>query len=638
MPMFTPMPTPLSAADAPTSMSNAPLSGDDFIRIRPLVDTTLGIYCHLLEVESTKIVINCGIDSRFNYSIYDGVLDTIRSADCIIITSFELAFFGAVGLFSGMKIYCSSPTALLGSIVLGEMKHKMESFYSRTVLSKFDPVRVKYAQPFIVNGIEICAYNAGYCIGNSVYRILVRLESILVGFNVNHKKENYLNGLARDIGGDVSTIITNSVYSAVPAYTVRNRDSGLLELIRGCPGRVLISVRYTRLIELLTVVESERPIIIAKNGKLFIDRIRSMIEWASIRAPDIFTEFRCTFGNVNEIGKQKVIIVVNEEFEDGIFGTVLDQFNSAQNTLLLIDQDRTKLDFSRLNAYKFEYVLQKIEQTRGKEASQVDYMDTDEHDADKHWTTAGTSIFIEKYHNGYMFPQHPRRTYNNDYGETVEYNFEQRTEEETDRLKDEIESDVIEVENKELVRQSIEPVCAILSFNFHGISDFVSSKTVIESFTPKQIVLANNGVEQSLFFASALRLSNRPHTVCLCDRKLVLRTQNNSTKVKITEDITSLKFRKINSCKISKSILRRTHTHLFAAGNYPPLLVGSVSLPILRRALAEAGFQVSQRANGLLVNNDLSISIEQDTICIHSGESILLAAIRNILYSYVTII
>ena len=98
------------------------------IQLNPLIDMKTGIFCYLLEIESTKIVVDCGIDTSFSYSLYDPILNIISSSDCILLTSYELSHMGAISLFPHVPIYCTMPTSVLGRLVLEDYAHKFKVF------------------------------------------------------------------------------------------------------------------------------------------------------------------------------------------------------------------------------------------------------------------------------------------------------------------------------------------------------------------------------------------------------------------------------------------------------------------------------------------------------------------------------
>jgi len=54
------------------------------LAVRPLIRTGSGVFCHMLEIGGTKIVLDCGLNDDFDYAMYDGCAGAVRDADCIL--------------------------------------------------------------------------------------------------------------------------------------------------------------------------------------------------------------------------------------------------------------------------------------------------------------------------------------------------------------------------------------------------------------------------------------------------------------------------------------------------------------------------------------------------------------------------
>ena len=126
------------------------------VKVIPLINPETYVFCHLIEISTTKIIVNWGINNSFEYEMYDSVKDIINSADCIIVTSFHLSHIGAIGLFPDKPVYCSIPTAILGRIQLEEFAETIK-LKNKQILFYLKPIQIQFSQPFKVKNVEICA-------------------------------------------------------------------------------------------------------------------------------------------------------------------------------------------------------------------------------------------------------------------------------------------------------------------------------------------------------------------------------------------------------------------------------------------------------------------------------------------------
>ncbi|KAI5176035.1 cleavage and polyadenylation specificity factor subunit 2, partial [Pancytospora epiphaga] len=395
--------------------------------VRPLIDTKTGIFCHMIEFGGSKIVVDCGIDETFDYSLYDGCFQEIQGADCILITTFSLAHMGAVGLFFEKPIYCAVPTTVLGQIVIRDCSDKYNSFYGKSINTRVNSIQIKFSQPFKVNDVEICAFNAGCCAGNSLFRISYGMLSIMVGYDLNQRKVNYSDGLDIELLRGSSVLITNSAYARVPSYTIKGRNQMLYDIIRGCDGKVLIVVQFFHLIELLSIISKEKIIVVSRHGKLFVDRLKSMVEWAGAQANDIFADLNVDFGKIEDLTDHNVVIVVTDVPGVSYLGTVLERFNQPENLLLLINRGAEEIVFEKLPVCSFGYFVRKIKMSDSLAVSTIDN-DNEEYDENTHWTMRTNAIFVKKLDRKSLFPHIQRKIHRSDYGETFDITMEKQSE------------------------------------------------------------------------------------------------------------------------------------------------------------------------------------------------------------------
>lgn len=600
------------------------------ISVKPLISTNTGIFCHLLQIDKTKIIINCGIGSELDYSIYDPIRDIIESAECILLTSFDLRHMGAVGLFRKMEIFCTIPTAVLGKIVLDEL----HSYFGDGVLNVFQPKQIKFSQPFKIKDLEIVSYNAGNIIGNCIFRITKDLQSISVGYNLNHRKEYFLDGIDHSGLEDTGVLVTNTRYVKTPVHSLKSRDEAINEILDIRSGQVVFSVSYSRLFELLCILCKYRISVVSKYGKMFTERVKSMVEWAGSKSSEMLLQLDIEFLKIEELRDQKIVLLVNEFHNEGYLGTVLERLNHRNNTLVLIDSSRSDIRFDELKVFSYTYRRKEI-------IEDVDISDLeDEKDEDveiEHWSKYSKVFLISgvlDYRNQY--PHAKRRRHNNEYGEAVNFKFERKIEESDLKLPKVRETE--EIEDKTLVKTGIVPEIDIVEFSLYGCSDFSSFKTVCESSNCKSIVVVDEDKLDAEFLGWHFRTSRLKMSSYIAGSSVMINYNANAQKMVVSDKIMELP---------SKNLFQNAVTHFRAfkkdgmleySGSCEPIMLGIVEMDEIKKSLIEDGFQVETDKNGLLVNGKLKIEFSESRMDVKGMEIDLLVAVRRIIYKHLVIV
>lgn len=600
------------------------------ITIKPLIDTKTGVFCHLLELGNTKIVVDCGITDDFDYSIYNSVKDTIHAADCILLTSFDLQHMGAVGLFSDSLVFCTIPTAVLGKIMLDELNHLL----GEKVLNTFVPKQIKFSQPFKVKDIEITSFNAGYIIGNAIYKIARDLESITVCYNFNHRRENFLDGMAHANIENSNIFMTNTSYLSVTSHSLRARDERILDLVNKSHGKVIFSVSYQRLLELMCILYKHKLTVVSKNGRMFMDRVRSMVEWAGSKAAETVPLLDVSFKKVAELENQKILILVNEIYNEGYLGAVLRRFNEKQNTLVLIDQDVTSIDLGKINIYEYAY---REKQLQASDETEEIVSDDDEESEGEHWSREKHTLFVD----GVLdrkdnFPHIKRRRQNNEYGEAVTFKFEKKVEE--TELKAAAQPVVEEIEEKTLVSVGVDPNVSVVSIGLGGISDYTSYKTICEGMSCKTHVIAQDNGENAMFLSSYLSTCKLKVDSYVADGKTTFSTAKPAEKITVTDRVMNQEFYRLLDKSVVHFKARRTGGLLDCVGVCKPIVFGNFDSEAIKKSLIESGFQIQTEDDALLINGEMRIDFNTTGLAIDSGDSNLLIAVRDVLYQHVAII
>lgn len=597
--------------------------------IKPLIDTKTGIFCHLLQVGSTRIVIDCGISSDFDYSIYDGVKDIISSADCILLTSFDLSHMGAVGLFKDSRILCTIPTAVLGKILLDELHHML----GNKVLNTFSPRQIKFSQPFRINDVDISSFNAGYIVGNAIYRIVRDLESIAICYNFNHRKESFLDGLSHTNIENSTIFMTNTKYLSVPAHSLKSRDEEILDIVSNCQGKVIFSVSYQRLLELMCILNKHKMTLVSKNGQVFMDRIRSMVVWAGSKAAETVPNLDITFCKVDDLTHQKIIILVNEFYNDGYLGAVIQKFNQKQNMLVLVDQNIEDLDFTQVKIYEYSYTVK----TSELEITEPIVKDDEDEDENEHWSNEKKTFFVKKllvWRD--LFPRIKRRRQNNEYGEPVVFKFEKKVEE--SEIGVSVKPDVEEVEERKLVGTGILPELYVVSVQLHGISDYTSYKTICEGTNSKMYVIADDSKENAQFLFSYFKTCRLNVESYIADSQTSFSMAKPAQKIIIAENVMNLDFQNLGDKSLAHFRAERKEAVLDYAGMCNPVVFGSFDFKAIKMLLIESGFQIESKDKIITINNEMKIIVNKNGVSIETSQNDLLVAVRSVLYQQVTII
>lgn len=600
------------------------------INLTPLIDTSTGIFCHLLEIGKSRIIIDCGIGPEFDYSIYDTIKETVESADGILITSFDVHHMGAVGLFKDVPVYCSIPTAVLGQIIL----QGYSKMLGEKVLSVFDPKQIKFSQPFKINETEVVCYNTGFTLGNSSYKIKDSRQTLGIGYNINHRRENFLNGFNQDHFEKVDILITNSSYSNFENTTLKSRDEFINNIIESNVSKIVITVSYTRLLELLTIISND-VLIISSTAQLFIQRTKSMIEWAGTKAEKYHSFSNCHFGNVSNINEHRIIVVVEEIHNQGYLGTVLETLGNTQGVLLTLDREESDIDLSNLCVYQFSYskteIKAKVAEVVGEESCSV----SEESDHD-HWSLKYNTKFVEPECTDIpLFPSIKRRRQHNPYGEPVIFQFENKIVE-TESI--EIQPQKFEIiESKKLLKVGTSTMLKYISYSIPGISDARSFKTIIDAICPSKLIFVNDFKDSADYLCFTFNLEGKvPGSIC--ENKSCLKTFQTTTKAVISDEMLDLQFRKIQKYNVSSFIALKKDSVISKGGDNECLTVGYLDTLKIKKELVKAGYNVEDIEGCMLVNNSLKIKIEKAVVEVESNNSELLVGVRNILYEFIAIV
>ncbi|KAL6122852.1 cft2 [Nucleospora cyclopteri] len=643
------------------------------LNYEPLVKVK-GIFCHLLTIKTAekhiKIVVDCGIQKSFDFSIYSPeTREIIKKADFILITSYDLSHFGAVGLFNTCKIYCTVPTAVIGKILLDNAQEKIATICeNQPVINDINLIMIKYSQPFEVVGLEISAYNSGNVIGNALYKINDGFKTYSVGYNLNHKKENLLDGLTDFFNSDV--FITNCSYVLSRETSLKDRNETFAHLIQNTSGKVIFVVNAARLIELLLTIQQK--VCVVTNISL-MDRIKSMIEWAGTNGVKI-ADMQIPFCKVSEINK-KVVVVISDYFNDVYLASVLKQHCNKNDALVFLNTD---LIPEQLPYYEIAYKTQsRAEKEESSEESSEETVVKETDESLPWYEKTGTLLAkdIKKMNMIVRFQKYERKEVVEDYGEVIDFDF--GTQMNANLIIDELhsmkESEEVEIEEIQLKDETVKIKDASKSI-FLGICGLKGFKEVFEEFTVKNMILVPENEELGEIMYQFIKTAHK--NVFMCNKKVEIKLENRFLQfVDLNEHFFTQKFYPISKKYISifvskivdnklifddvtdeneeadfkeerpvdETIESKKHTISYNDEHHKKLkkshlikkqsvCLTDININSMKRLLNDHCFTIEVVNEGIIVNGECTIKIQDEELTLESKDSGLLASVREVLF------
>lgn len=595
------------------------------------------IFCHLLTIQkknqTINIVIDVGIDDNFDYSIYtDDIRKQIVEADCILITSFDSNHFGAVGLFATQKIYCTVPTAILGKILLDNAHQKIiQLFKNKKILNDLNLIMIKYAQPFMIQNAEICGFNAGNSIGNILYKIQFDTKVIAVGYNINHKKDNFLNGFSTFFNADV--FITNSIYSLINEDQLEARNAFFKNLILKATDKIIFVCNASRLIELLLSVEND--ICVVTNIKL-MDRIKSMVEWTGI-SESFIVDFNIDFCKISQI-KTKCIVVISDYINSVYLGEILSALNNNNINIIWLNNDNL---IDQIPHYKISYKLLKKQQSQKTEkAEPSDNCNSVENLDNVPWYEKSQTIFLNNSAINIRFPPVKLRKPDCEYGETIKFEFSHNLDD-SDNIKYKNENEEeMEVENISNTHTNITLTNSSNAI-FLGVSSLHGLMYIISQMQPKYIILTNDNCENSQVTKLFLNKAFPNINTFICDNTCVFLKPNPYKMIDFVSNIKQSDLTTISNKQIAFILCKYDQDNVVlekpSIKKSKNICLTDASVENIKSILIENGLHVKivlldNMDHRLIINDDCELIVKTNQWIINSSNNNLLYYIRDILY------
>lgn len=624
----------------------------NIITFEPLIETFKEVYCHLLTINNTRILINCGGDSSF-YT--QELLNIINSCDCILVTSFDSACIN--GLWTILDRGYFKPVYM--SVPIKEYSLIFHPFEYKNIFE------IKYLQPFNVNNVQICAFASGNSLGASLFKITSNLENIYVGYNINHRKENHLNGIDLKNITDSYVFITNTNYCIKENINSSTRNEQFLNLIKNWftskNKKMIIYVTYPRLHEiglLLNTIKDKKIVILDKYIKKFINKSKNMIEWSNtslIEQNDVYE-----YSNIEKVEYYSLLndfdicILLDDDI------SLLDKFNDENLCVIFIDK-------------KFNITHKPIYQYNGSYEIKTDIKENDifeessEEEIEKHWSelknelkfdyngniieesTLNTNdLFLETYRDIYGYPSlepikkkicyktkdkfnlyKKIRNYD-DYGEYIDKEKFVVKIERNERILEPVTTVKVYSETKKLIKSDFIPKCKMQIFNLQGSSDLKNIKVILQNIDSKKILLVEDSLVNAKFMYSYLLCAVK--NVQICNSLINLSSSKNINILNVSDIMNNMENEgvKVYNSKMFRFKGFREDDKLKYIERPDKITVCDFNN--LTKKLMSVNLKIEKNKNVYVVQDKVRVKIEQDKIILDGEVGDIYYHIKDIIY------
>lgn len=643
---------------------------------------------YVLQLNTTKILINANLNNP----------DQIPKIEAILITHFETKYINSLLHFTDIPVYMTVPCDILGLLALqdihenkyieeyssNELPDDVIPFYNyskpTTSLEKIftNNIKLKYSQPVeLQQNITIAAYRAGHSLGGAIWKINKDNENILILSDINHRKENHLDGIDTEIFNNITLCILN-----VNEKFETIKKNEIIETLKDkIKEKVIIFVNYTRFLELaitLNNILKKKCKVISGNGKNINYEAQGMAEWAGANimknSKNIPFDFDQLYYSDNCELDEDVIIVVDESCEGSFAKIVLSKINE-HNILFVNTAHKGSLQEKILNGlrnFKMEIpelipltqeevmtlkenkdaVRKKNEEDKiiseflktKEECSDDEIYVQDKETAKKmFWYEYKYDFWVEEGNEKYaVFPEYKSLRFD-EYGEIFHF-----TEKEKEKIEEEINDEKIE-EHEENINKIIWTVKEINLKNkiefmdFDGLCDFSSIKNILEMISPQKIVFTGENIETVKFYYYYFYLNKNFEEVYFLENELNLNIDTTLETLKVDDEvINQLDFKTTRNELVAgfkgKIVQDEDALKLEYLGSCSSFILGDLKINEVKRKLIENGYKVEITNNILTVENEVEINFCNNEIMMQGDMNDLYQNVRNIVYEQIVFI
>lgn len=627
-----------------------------------------GVYCQLLEIDSYKILVNCGADKSLNVEYLNELEEILPSIDCVLISHAELKYFGALFELSkktSAKIMMTLPTKnftevifreiLTNNKIAGDQKHSEEDLQEL-----YDKVTViKYSQSVEIGSIKIVAQNSGHTLGGAIWQIQKDVDVITIAMDINHRKENHIDGFNMSNMKNSLLFLTNCDFVGEVPSSRKANEKTFHEILGEYSGKKIIFVCNTmRSLEICCVLNdylrenrlSGKSAFCSFQSKKIHELLRGFLEWTGDIALKKFTTEKNNpfqFNRIkfceqfNEIPESaEIFILPDDDLNSNFKNKLIHEHNESENLVVFFDEEIEK-QFIESSSIDFPIFSLPEEETENLEEtlSQQSFAMSKEN------TELNNFADISFLENKKLkkFPKRNKSKPKDLYGEFPDNN----------TIRAQIEEEPVEIveeitpveEKKEIVtikRKDFKPEISTKVLEFNAIIDGKAMKDVLESIDiEKMILFGKEKVFVEFFRDICLFTKCIKEIVILKDQKVNLSSDVSISKVELEEDfLEKLHLKQVQNIQIAPFIGKiDKNTLYFARPYFKQFTFGHFDFHKLTQALREKNFKVQKlEPAGVLIDESIRVVQNDSEINIIADYSDKLVTVRNIIYENVLFI
>jgi len=213
-----------------------------------------GAVCSIIKLDKYRIMLDCGISERYDYSVYQKYQKKIKKVNIILLSHAEIQYHGALPyLFFELgcqaEVYSTLPVSDLSLVnmfdfVLNRCHNKLpteDKFYEKlykNIADLYDKInKIKFRQHIFLTvpdkEVSIKPYHIGHTVGACAWCISTERRNILYLVTYNHSDERILNGMdfSHFDEKNIDLLITNSNNIRLEYKKVKDRETDLRNYI-----------------------------------------------------------------------------------------------------------------------------------------------------------------------------------------------------------------------------------------------------------------------------------------------------------------------------------------------------------------------------------------------------------------------
>lgn len=643
------------------------MSSKSFYTLQSITDSERNVFCQLLEIDTYKILINVGSGPSLDVDYQEKLLKIIEEIDCVLICHAELKYIGGLPLLSERfkgKVYCSVPVQTIGKLLVTEVNRNLEIFGRKKYeldeidecFNKTSPI--KYSQAIELGALRISAHNSGHSIGGCLWQIFKDNENVVIAYDINHRKENHVDGLELNNIKKSFLFLMNCDFVGERPISRKNRDLEFVNSLSiNSKGKIIVICSFCRYLEICSLLDefldrkNKKCTLLSFSSTVLYENLKIMLEWAGDIALKKFTNSKVnpfSFKNIRfkelytEIDSKTDIFVILDDHLGSVFtNRIIYDLNDEKNVLLLFNDEQErivqKLDFLEVP----EFILEKESSKKSnknklKEQKKRD-LETESCEREilhKVVCEEPQDAFEE---NLYVFPVRNKQRPRDMYGEF--YDIKMFSEKAEKNEKEFVEETPVAKKTQENITVERRPFsCRIRtkSFNFNGLSDGDSVKTILESLEIEKLILFGaNKMFVDFFYHLCYYTRNFKDICILRDQKINLSTDITTTKVNLEENfLERANLRQVNNRQLAtfKGFIKDNVIHYEGPLN-ETLCLGEIKITELRKQLLEKNLRVKKiNESVLLIEERIRLVFTEETVRLIGEMDNVYLFVRKIIY------